>query len=177
MDIEEIKRKIRTGEIQIPDTTIDPSVVEELRRRQRIAEINARMNPERYNTGNEQPRLIDVSGYYMSPNVEGSFNTQGNQVIQDPTQGISYSPYEDVTAYGGRVGANIPVNEGILSAGVTGQGYNVDVNAPGYTGTFKDKAITGADVAYGNETGEIGLDYFLNENMPDDFFIRGLLNF
>jgi len=153
---------------------IDP---QELFRKQRLAEINARMNPERYATGNEQPRLIDVSGYYDSPNVQGSFDTRGGNVIQDPTQGTNWSPYEDVTSYGGRIGANIPVNNGILSGGVMGQGYNVDVNAPDYKGNFKDKAITGADISYGNNSGEVGLEYFMNENMPDDFFLRGILNF
>jgi len=177
MDIEEIKRKIRTGEIQIPDTTIDPSVAEELRRRQRLAEINARMNPERQNQEVYTPPLIDVSAYYMSPNVEGSIDTRGGEVIQEPTQGTNWSPYEDVTSYGGRIGANIPVNDGILSGGIIGQGYNVDVNAPGFQGTFKDKGITGADVSYGNDRGELGLDYYMNEGMPDDFFLRGILNF
>ena len=176
MDIEEIKRKIRTGEIQIPDTTIDPSVLDEISRRQRLAEINARMNPERYIQPQTQ-NILDFSGYYDSPNVQGSFDTRGGQVIQDPTQGTNWSPYEDVTSYGGRLGLNYPVNEGILSAGVTGQGYNVDVNAPGFQGTFKDKGITGADVSYGNDRGELGLDYYMNEGMPDDFFLRGILNF
>ena len=92
---------------------IDP---EELFRKQRLAQINARMNPERYAVReSEMPRLIDVSGYYDSPNVEGSFDTRGGSVIQEPTQGINWSPYEDVTSYGGRIGANIPVNDGILS--------------------------------------------------------------
>lgn len=154
---------------------IDP---EELFRKQRLAEINARMNPERYAVReSEMPRLIDVSGYYDSPNVQGSFDTRGGSVIQEPTQGTNWSPYEDVTSYGGRIGANIPVNNGILSGGIIGQGYNVDVNAPGFQGTFKDKGITGADVSYGNNTGEVGLDYYMNENMPDDFFLRGILNF
>jgi hypothetical protein len=145
--------------------------------RRRLAEINARINPERYSQEVYMPRLIDVSGYYDSPNVQGSFDTRGGQYIKDPTQGAQWSPYEDVTSYGGRIGLNYPVLQGILSGGLTGSGYNVDVDAPGFKGTFADRGITGADLSYGNETGEIGVDYIMNENIPDDFFIRGILNF
>jgi len=145
--------------------------------RRKLAEINARINTEREFQGNNMPRLIDVSGYYDSPNVQGSFDTRGGQVIQEPLEGAQWSPYEDVTSYGGRIGLNYPVLKGILSGGITGSGYNVDVNAPGFQGTFADRGITGADLSYGNETGEVGLDYYMNEDMPDDFFIRGILNF
>jgi len=179
MDTEQILEDVRKGKYGIltNNVSIDPKIQEELFKQQRLAEINARINPERYGSLNQQPRLIDVSGYYISPNVEGSFDTRGGSVIQEPMQAVSWSPYEDITSYGARLGANIPVNNGILSGGITGSGYNVDVNAPGFQGTFKDKAITGADLSYGNDTGEIGVDYFINENMPDDYFIRGILNF
>lgn len=149
---------------------------EELRRR-KLAELNARMNPERQNQEVYTPPLIDVSAYYMSPNAEGSIDTRGGQVIQEPTQGISYSPYEDVTAYGGRLGLNYPVNEGILSGGITGEGYNVDVNAPGFQGNFQDQGITGGDISYSNDTGELGAQYLKTLNDEDALFIQGILNF
>ena len=149
---------------------------EELRRR-KLAELNARLNPERQNQEVYTPPLIDVSGYYMSPNVEGSFDTQGRQIIQQPIEDPGFNPYEDVTSYGGRIGLNYPVNEGILSGGVTGQGYNVDVNAPGFQGNFQDQGITGGDISYSNDTGEIGAQYLKTLNDEDALFLRGILNF
>jgi hypothetical protein len=58
-------------------------------------------------------------------------------------------------SFGGRIGSELPVGQGLFRAGVTGQGYRA--NTP--FGTFKDKELTGGDVGYKWNDKDVSLSY------------------
>lgn len=64
---------------------------------------------------------------------------------------------KDVSGYsfGGRVGSEIPLGQGLFRAAITGQGYRA--NTP--FGIFKDRELTGGDIGYKWKDKDVSLSY------------------
>lgn len=108
-----------------------------------------------------------ITGKTMPTLEEILSNSQSRVKLKDLLDRIEFNAqlttnktgYETVTSGGGRVGYRQPLENGSFTAGVSGGGYKVDVNAPQFKFKNKDFRVTGVDATYENGNNTFGVDF------------------